>query len=228
MNAAASSLASRRTLLPLVPITYSRRNSMSQQQVQQILPGACGQTPRPRSTIAAAKHLARHCASLLLVVAASAASANNIGENSGWQFQTSADKANLAAVQDMIQRKKAGSYGAATTNVNNSTNIGRQFNCDVTATAQGNQGTNSTVANSPSTSGAAANSTGNSNTGYGGGGTVSSGQANTGTVGSTVVGSTGTAVQGVSSQALNSNQTNTGNQSASVTGSSGCAFGALN
>jgi len=162
----------------------------------------------------------------LLAVAAACASANNVGENSAWQFQTSADKANQAAVQDMIQRKKAGSYGAANYTTNNY--VGKQYNCDVTSTAQGNQGTNSTTANSPGTSGASANSTGNSSTGVGGTGTVSTAQANSGAVGSAVIGSTTSNVQGWSSQALNSNQTNTGSQSASISGSSACAFGALN
>ncbi|HEX7865176.1 MAG TPA: hypothetical protein VF555_09505 [Variovorax sp.] len=162
----------------------------------------------------------------LLVATGACAMANNVGENSAWQFQTSADKANQAAVQDMVQRKKAGSYGAANYTTNNY--IGKQYNCDVTSTAQGNQGTNSTTANSPGTSGAAANSTGNSSTGVGGTGTVSTGQANSGAVGSAVIGSTTSNVQGWSSQALNSNQTNTGSQSASISGSSACAFGALN
>lgn len=162
----------------------------------------------------------------LLAATGACALANNVGENAAWQFQTSADKANQAAVQDMIQRKKAGSYGAANYTTNNY--IGKQYNCDVTSTAQGNQGTNSTTANSPGTSGASANSTGNSSTGIGGTGTVSTGQANSGAVGSAVIGSTTSNVRGWSSQALNSNQTNTGSQSASISGSSACAFGALN
>ena len=162
----------------------------------------------------------------LFVAAGANVSANNVGENGAWQFQTSADKANQAAVQDMIQRKKAGSYGAANYTTNNY--VGRQYNCDVTSTAQGNQGTNSTTANSPGTSGASANSTGNANAGYGGAGRASTGQANSGSVGSAVVGSTTSNVQGWSSQALNSNQTNTGSQSASISGSTACAYGALN
>jgi len=184
------------------------------------------QRPRHHLPFAPWRHLLQGCASVLLVGAAAAASANNVGENSAWQFQASADKANQAAVQDMVQRKKAGSYGAANYTTNNY--VGRQYNCDVSATAQGNQGSNSTVANSPSTSGAAANSTGNANTGYGGTGSVITGQANSGAVGSSVNGSTSSSVQGWSSQALNSNQTNTGTQSAGVSGSSACAFGALN
>lgn len=181
-----------------------------------------------RSGLQSTPHLswARGGIAVFLMAITLAASANNIGENSAWQFETSADKANQAAIQNMIQQKKAGAYAAP--NYTTTTNIGRQYNCDNTATAQGNQGTNSTVANSPSTSGAAANSTGNANTGYTGGGSVTTGQANTGTVGSSVNGSTNTSVQGLSSQALNSNQSNTGNQSASVSGSTACGFGALN
>jgi hypothetical protein len=188
--------------------------------------GSRDQRPRRRPQSVHRKHLLQGCVCTLLLGVAAAACANNVGENSAWQFQSSADKANQAAVQDMIQRKKAGSYGAATTTTN--TYIGRQYNCDVTATAQGTQGSNSTVANSPSTSGAAANSTGNANTGYGGAGTVTTGQANSGAVGSSVNGATTSNVQGYATQALNSNQQNSGNQSASVSGSSACAFGALN
>lgn len=158
----------------------------------------------------------------------SPAFANGLGENSSWQFQTSADKANQAAVQDMIQRKKSGYYAAPIY----TTNIGHQYNCNVAATSQGNQGTNSTVANSPSTSGSSASSIGNSNaTGIGGypsGGSASSDQNNSGSVGSSVNGSTSTSVHGSASQALNSTQTNSGNQYANVQGSSACQFGALN
>lgn len=178
------------------------------------------------ATRSLSSNAARAALCVLLAVTGTCASANNVGENSAWQFQTSADKANQAAVQDMIQRKKAGSYGAANYTTNNY--VGKQYNCDVTSTAQGNQGTNSTTANSPGTSGASANSTGNSSTGVGGTGTVSTGQANSGAVGSAVIGSTTSNVQGWSSQALNSNQTNTGSQSASISGSTACAFGALN
>ena len=196
----------------------------------QALTGSTGprdpQRPRRAASRASLKHFLQGCVCTLLMGVAAAASANNVGENSAWQFQTSTDTANQAAVQDMIQRKKAGSYGAATTTTN--TYVGRQYNCNVTSTAQGTQGSNSTVANSPSTSGAAANSTGNANTGYGGTGSVTTGQANSGAVGSSVNGSTTSNVQGYATQALNSNQQNSGNQSASVNGSSACAFGALN
>ncbi len=165
--------------------------------------------------------------SLVLALHAPSASANNVGENAAWQFQTSADKANQAMVQDMIQKRRSGYYAAPVY----TTTIGRQFNCNVNATAQGNSGTNSTIANSPSTSGAAANATGNDNAtqawGTEGGG-VDSTQGNSGNVGSSVNGSTSTSVHGSATQALNSNQSNSGDQSASVEGSAACAFGALN
>jgi hypothetical protein len=192
------------------------------------MPGGAGDASRGTGMRSPARlGCTRSAIAVMLMAAAMGASANNIGENPAWQFETSADKANKAAVQDMIQRKKAGSYAAP---VYNTTNIiGRQYNCDVTSTAQGNQGTNSTVANSPSTSGSAANSTGNASTGDSGSGSIASQQTNSGAVGALVNGSTSSNVEGYSSQALNSNQSNTGNQTASVNGSTACGFGgALN
>ncbi len=157
--------------------------------------------------------------------------ANNVGENAAWQFQTSADKVNAAAVQDMIQKKKSGYYAAPVTNYNYTTNIQRQYNCDVTANATGNQGTNSTVANSPSSAGAASQSTGNANAsdvGSTGSTEIGSSQGNSGVVAAAAAGNTNSYVNGAAWQALNSNQTNSGNQSASVSGSTACAYGALN
>jgi hypothetical protein len=167
---------------------------------------------------------------LVGVSAASAPSsvlANNVGENVAWQFQTTADQVNKAAIQDMIQKRRSGYYAAPVY----TTNIGRQYNCDVAATAQGNQGTNSTIANSPATSGASASAIGNDNdTRVGGsdGSVADSSQKNTGSVGSSVRGATTTSVHGSASQALNSTQTNSGDQTASIEGSTACAFGALN
>jgi hypothetical protein len=171
--------------------------------------------------------LARSCISLVLMTAAFTASANNVGENAAWQFQTSADKVNQAAVQDMIQKRKSGYYAAPVY----TTNIDRQFNCNVTASALGNDGTNSTIANSPSTTGASSTSVGNDNATQvrgGDGSLADTAQTNTGSVGSFVRGSTNTNVEGWSRQALNSDQRNTGDQSAQVTGSSACAFGTIN
>lgn len=164
---------------------------------------------------------------LSLAFVTTPALANNIGENGAWQFQTSADKVNQAAIQDMIQKRKNGYYASPVY----TTNIQRQYNCNVAATSQGNQGTNSTIANSPTTSGNSASAIGNNNDtslGGHGGGVATSDQTNAGSVGSSVNGSTSTSVHGSADQALNSNQTNSGNQYANVEGSSACAFGALN
>ena len=140
------------TPLPFSTFSFSRRNPMPTQLVL-VHPGACDLRLLRRLSFVSLRHCVRLGVHAFFVAAAVGASANNVGENSAWQFQSSADKANQAAIQDMVQRKKAGSYGAA--NYTTNTYIGKQYNCDVTATAQGNQGTNSTVANSPSTSGAA-------------------------------------------------------------------------
>lgn len=165
----------------------------------------------------------------LIVVPANAGLANNYGESLAWQFQTTTDKVSLAIIQDMIQKKKHGFYAAPIY----TTNIDRQFNCNVTASAIGNNGTNSTIANSPSTNGNTATATGNSDTtdilGWTPSGTsVTGNQTNSGTVQSEVNGSTSTAVRGRAWQALNSTQTNSGNQTANVSGSTGCSFGTLN
>ena len=150
--------------------------------------------------------------------------ANGVGENYAWQFETSADKANQAAVLDMLEKKKAGYYAPPTY----VTNIERQYNCNVSSTATGNQGTNTNLASSPTTSGNTASSTGNSSQtdvgGLGGSSSATNGQSNSGSVGSSVNGSTSAHVSGSPSQALNSTQTNSGNQSASVDGSTACHF----
>lgn len=173
-----------------------------------------------------------------------AASANGYGENQSWQFRTSADKANNAAIEDMILRKKGGYYGAFSTTYNtyNTTNIGTQTNCNLTATAAGNSGTNSmtgsasspVVSNSGSTSSSATgNSNANTSTGSTGRGQpgIDTSQANDGSVGSGVYGSSTNvgsgainAAGGTNYQSLNSEQGNSGNQTASVSGSSACSF----
>ncbi|MDB5579293.1 MAG: hypothetical protein JWR80_4469 [Bradyrhizobium sp.] len=62
--------------------------------------------------------------------------ANNYGESLAWQFKTSSDRANQAAVLDLIQKQRGGYYAAPTYN----TNIARQYNCSIAATATGNSG----------------------------------------------------------------------------------------
>ncbi len=108
------------------------------------------------------------------VALATAAQANGWLESRPWQFDTSADKANKAAVVDLIERKKGGYYDSWKTTVNNNvvtnnnTVIESQTNCSVSATAVGNTGTNSMTgaASSPTvtnTSSNNASTTGNSN-----------------------------------------------------------------
>lgn len=162
-----------------------------------------------------------------MLVTAMPAAANNVGENGAWQFRSASDLANLAAVLDVIEKKRGGAYATPT----NVTNIARQYNCGVSASAVGNSGAQTALANSPTVTGATASAQGNvSDTALGGiesGGSTSR-QANSGAVAAGVTGGTSASVAGSPSLALNSTQSNSGVQSASVTGSSACTFGALN
>jgi CCR4-NOT transcriptional regulation complex NOT5 subunit len=60
---------------------------------------------------------------------------------------TTTDKTNRAFLEDMRQRKKGGAYAPPVYYIE------RQFNCNIAATATGNQGSTSALASSPSTSG---------------------------------------------------------------------------
>lgn len=171
------------------------------------------------------------CLALLSLTLPSQAFANNFQESQSWQFQSQADKVNQAAVQDLIRKKKSGFYAPPVY----VTNIDRQFNCNVSASAFGNNGSNSTVSHSPNQSGANSNATGNaSNTSAGGygnlpsSGSASNNQGNSGDIDADVRGDTDMAVRGDTSQVLNSNQTNSGSQSSNVAGSNACTFGTLN
>jgi hypothetical protein len=154
--------------------------------------------------------------------------ANNYGESLGWQFKTSTDRANQAALLDLIEKKRGGYYAAPTY----TTNIARQYNCTIVASATGNTNGQSAIANSPTVTGASSTATGNSDAttvDSGRSDTMVSGeQGNSGAISSGVTGSTDSSVRGVAWQALNSSQTNSGSQSASVQGSNACAFGVLN
>lgn len=167
----------------------------------------------------------RRCASAALILSAvltAPAYANNYGESYGWQFRTSADRANQAIVLDIMEKRRGGYYQAPTY----ATTIERQYNCGVTATSVGNEGSQSAVANSPSVSGPTALATGNdASTVLNGRGSSASSQSNSGEVSAGVIGSASASVSGSPIQALNSTQTNSGKQTAAVTGSSGCAFG---
>lgn len=155
------------------------------------------------------------------------AAANNYGESLGWQFRTSADRVNQAAILDMIEKRKAGYYAAPVYQ----TTIERQFNCGITSSATGNADSQTALANSPSVSGAISTSTGNaSDTGISGrsGASSTTSQGNSGAVSSGVTGDTAASGYGSATQALNSSQTNSGDQSASVSSSTACQFGAYN
>jgi hypothetical protein len=205
----------------------------------------------PRAVRGFPRGVARAAIAAGVVLAASGgwtpSHANNYGESGSWAFETPADQANLAVVQDMIQKKQSGAYGPATatynyyTNYNSSstsntssTSIGHQTNCTVTATATGNSGTGSAVAASPSTAGASASSAANSSSatsqpGYSTGAvSVGASQANYGSVGSSVNGATTVSSGGGNYQALNSTQSNNASQTASIKSSTACAYGALN
>lgn len=158
---------------------------------------------------------------------AAPASANDLGENAGWQFRSSADAANLASIADVIQRRKAGAY--ATPTYVTSTTVDHQYNCGVSASTVGTSGSQTALANSPTVTGATATSQGNASTTSSlGSATSTTGQTNAGTVFAGTVGGTSANVEGIATQALNSTQTNSGIQSASVSGSTACTFGALN
>jgi hypothetical protein len=172
------------------------------------------------------KHLHFACAAGLVAALISVSShANGLGENGSWQFQNSVDKANLAAVQDMIQKRNMGYYNAQVY----TTNIARQINCNVTAQATGNEGTLGAAALSPATSGATSTTTGNESASTSSStGMSSNDQANSGSLGANVNGGTSSGVSGDASQSLKSSQTNSGSQSASVGGSTACTIGVLN
>jgi hypothetical protein len=156
------------------------------------------------------------------------AMANNYGESLAWQFKTSADRANLAAILDMIQKRRGGYYAAPAY----TTNIAHQYNCLIAATATGNSGAQTALANSPTVTGATSSADGNDSAttvadGHGAA-AVNGTQTNSGTVTSGVTGATVTDVQGTASQALNSDQDNSGDQTATVQNAHACAFAALN
>ncbi len=163
---------------------------------------------------------------------ASPAIANGYGEDGSWQFQTSADMANLAAVQSLIQQKKGHMFQPASTNnlYNTNTTIQHQTNCSVTSTAVGNTGTNGIGGNSSTSQGATASSTGNLSTSSltgqsaaGTPGTLTNTPNNSGQIGSTAANDgTTSSTSGNLNQALNSSQTNSAPQTSTQTGNTAC------
>lgn len=181
---------------------------------------------------------------VVLVSLAGNASANGLGENRSWQFDTSNDKLNKAFIVDIIERKKGGFYDGFDNNfvINNfnTTNIGSQVNCNNVANATGNIADNrqagpQTVSNSNPN--VLADSNGNLSDNQATPGGVSNGasptfggeQDNSGDVTSSVSDSNiDSGVSGVSNgathQALDNTQDNSGNQDADVSNSTACSF----
>jgi hypothetical protein len=179
------------------------------------------------------------------VVAANTALANGFLENRPWQFDTPADKIAKIGIQDLIQRKKGGYYDAFKTTVNNNnaftTNVyGDQVNCNLSASAVGNVGTNSmdAVTSSPTGVGDSdifADATGNVSTNSNAandpdGGSVSNTQSNSSSPqtasadGSSIGSNIGTqTVSGTSTQGLTSDQQNFDSPiNANITDSAAC------
>ncbi|SFE95382.1 hypothetical protein SAMN05216566_101298 [Aureimonas phyllosphaerae] len=177
----------------------------------------------------------------LFVIIATPSMAKGYGESGPWQFRTSADRANLSVNLDLIERKRGGYFDSfnPNTNVYSTTNIDRQFNCQVSSSATGNAADNgqSARSSSPDTrneAGISSGATGNaaSNTGGVPGSTLNNGQQNSGSqtsgVANSAVGAGGGVIAangGRTWQALNNQQANGGNQQASVAGSEACSFG---
>jgi hypothetical protein len=162
--------------------------------------------------------------------------ANGLGESAPWQFRTDFERAALAGIADMIERKKGGFYDGFTTVVNSytTTNVGTQINCSNGANAIGNQAENGQSGNSPILDASGENradATGNdsNSTTTGDGGTNQSDQTNDGTVSAGAEGNsndidTGSVDGGETDSALNNDQDNSGTQSADVTDSIACDF----
>ena len=175
----------------------------------------------------------------LSVIAHTPAVANGWYESRPWQFDTSADKANKAAVVDMIERKKGGYYDGFKATINNysNTNIGTQINCNNVADATGNEAANSQVANSPNvenSSGVDSSATGNQSDssieGQGrgrgrsgvGNDQDNSGEITSGVSDSSSASASGAINAGKSNQGLGNHQDNSGDQFASITDSTAC------
>lgn len=173
-----------------------------------------------------------------LVLAPAELSANGLLENRPWQFDSGMDKANKAAVLDLIERKKGGYYDGFTTVVYSTTNVGTQVNCNNAANATGNIADNGQSGPSTASSGSpgvTADSTGNADTvststggaTSGGSTSVDGSQSNAGSIDSSVSGSpinngvSGTQ-NGDTVQDLSNVQDNSGTQDAGVANSVAC------
>ncbi|MBB6578148.1 hypothetical protein HNP33_002228 [Comamonas odontotermitis] len=180
----------------------------------------------------------------LLTAATHAHAQGWLGESVPWQFQTSADRANRALVNDLVEKKKGGYYDAFKSTY--ITNIERQVNCNFQPTSAGNSSAADQANNvaSPVTnasSGTSASSTGSSSESrdnLGRGGVTNNNQSNSGPITSGVQGSPSTTTTApINSDRSNGQQdmqvaqNNSGSQTTNVSGSSACQFsssGAIN
>lgn len=170
---------------------------------------------------------------LCLLLASPASFANGLAENEAWRFQTTAEAANRAFIEDMRMKRTSGFYNSPQYNTFIDTQ--NNFNCSNSASSAGNGGTNTATANTPSSSGASSTATGNQNTNSAGGidssynPVLNAGQDNRGPVVSDVIGDSFSDASGnLSKQILNTYQDNLGAQTSNIVGSNACAFpGAL-
>lgn len=184
------------------------------------------------------------------ILVASPSFANGLLEGRPWQFQTTYDKANKAAVLDLIERKWGGYYDGFNTNIYNETNIGTQIGCSNNASStaniadNGQAGPRTTDDSAPNISAdSVANSDSTTSDGLGnaaGGGTVgadsttvSGTQSNTGDIDSDVDSSQinsgfGNVRNGNTNQDLLNDQFNSGDQTSGVDYSTACNFAGTN
>lgn len=162
-----------------------------------------------------------------------------LGETVPWQFQTSADRANRALVNDLIEKKKGGYYDSFQSTY--ITNIGRQVNCNFQPTSAGNSNSSNQASRvaSPDVNASTGNSASSLGSEYqssdnlGRGGVASNSQSNSGAISSGVQGSPSTTTLAPINSDHSSGQldmqvaqNNSGSQTTSVSGSSACQFGA--
>lgn len=167
--------------------------------------------------------------SIAIAYTLSAIPANAQSENDSWRFQSTAETANRAFVEDMRMKRTSGFYSAPQYNTFIDTQ--NNFNCSNSASSAGNGGSNTATANTPNANGASGSATGNQNTNSAGGTdssynpVLNSGQDNRGPVLSEVVGdSFSDASNNATKQTLNTYQDNLGAQTSNIVGSNACAF----
>lgn len=157
------------------------------------------------------------------------ASANGLAENEAWRFQTTAEMANRAFIEDIRMKRTSGFYNSPQYNTFIDTQ--NNFNCSNSASSAGNGGANTATANTPNNTGASGSATGNQNTNSAGGikdafnPVLNAGQDNFGPVVTDVVGDAFADASGnLTKQTLNTFQDNLGAQTSNIVGSNACAF----